>query len=181
MSCGGCDYYLTGPDCPVLLLAKGSETQVEKHKKNVSWGRAAVAAAAMLVCIAGCHKVTGGGWIAGVNGGKATFGFQAQCVDDADGDPSQYEGQFQYNDRGAGVRFHGNVNANMTYVGAPEDWSCSDIVELVYANQLNQETGEPPQPCTDNGFAYSNSGPLSGGNIVSHGHKDAGASAKSKG
>lgn len=202
---------------------------MEKHKKNVSWGRAAVAAAAMLVCIAGCHKVTGGGWIAGVNGGKATFGFQAQCVDDADGDPSQYEGQFQYNDRGAGVRFHGNVNANMTYVGAPEDWSCSDIVELVYANQLNQalmqgectspagvkgtfsvevtdngtpgsvtgdiitvstpsildfgnwETGEPPQPCTDNGFAYSNSGLLSGGNIVSHGHKDAGSSAKSKG
>ena len=109
-----------------------------KKKGAASAARLACALAAAIVIIAGCHKVTGGGWIAGVNGGKATFGFQAQCVDDEFGDPSQFEGQFQFNDRGAGVRFHGDVNANQTYVGAPEEWSCSDIVELVFPAELNQ-------------------------------------------
>jgi hypothetical protein len=28
---------------------------------------------AMLLLVAGCHKFTGGGWIDGMNGGKANF------------------------------------------------------------------------------------------------------------
>lgn len=83
---------------------------MDKHKKSVSWGRAAIAATAMLVVITGCHKVTGGGWIAGVNGGKATFGFQGQCVRAdlyGDGERSRfYRGQFQFNDSMAGVKVH---------------------------------------------------------------------------
>lgn len=48
----------------------------------MTWGRAAIAAAAMLVVVPNSHKVTGGGWIAGVNGGNATFESQAQHVND---------------------------------------------------------------------------------------------------
>ena len=199
-----------------------------KKKGAASAARLACALAGAIIVIAGCHKVTGGGWIAGVNGGKATFGFQAQCVDDEFGDPSQFEGQFQFNDRGAGVRFHGDVNANQTYVGAPEEWSCSDIVELVFPAELNQalfqgectspggitgtfsvevtDNGTPGsmagdvitvstpytvvtefgtftfgEPCTDDLQPYSNSGVIGGGNLVSHGHKDADPGARKKG
>ena len=195
---------------------------MDKHKKNVSWGRAAIAAAAMLVVITGCHKVTGGGWIAGVNGGKATFGFQVRCVTDEFGDPAQFEGQFQFNDHRAGVRFHGDVNANLSYIGFPEEWSCSDIVEFVnppeelghavFQGQCTSPAGttgtfsvevmdngtpgsvagdiitvQSPAygffgtPCTDDLQPYSNSGVIGGGNIVSHGHKDASSGAKKKG
>ena len=186
-----------------------------KKRGAASAARAALALAGVIVIIAGCHKVTGGGWIAGVNGGKATFGFQAQCVDDEFGDPSQFEGQFQFNDRGAGVRFHGDVNANLSYIGFPEEWSCSDIVEFVnppeelghaaFQGQCTSPAGiagtfsvevmdngtpgsvagdiitvQSPAygfcgtPCTDDMQTYSNSGVIGGGNIVSHGHKDAG-------
>lgn len=84
---------------------------MDKHKKNVSWGRTAIAAAAILVVIAGCHKVTGGGWIEGVNGGKATFAFEGKCVrvDPFEtGEPESffYRGQLQFNDRLAGVKVH---------------------------------------------------------------------------
>ena len=192
-----------------------------KKRGAASAARAALALAGVIVIIAGCHKVTGGGWIAGVNGGKATFGFQAQCVDDEFGDPSQFEGQFQFNDRGAGVRFHGDVNANLSYIGFPEEWSCSDIVEFVnppeelghaaFQGQCTSPAGttgtfsvevtdngtpgsvagdiitvQSPAygffgtPCTDDMQTYSNSGVIGGGNIVSHGHKDAGSSAKKK-
>lgn len=75
-----------------------------KAKGTVSIGRLAAAVIGITVAIVGCHKVTGGGWIDGVNGGKATFGFQAQCVNE-DG-YRFYRGQFQYNDLGAGVKVH---------------------------------------------------------------------------
>lgn len=106
----------------------------------LSVGKLAVLLIALAVTIVGCHKVTGGGWIGGVNGGKATFGFQAQCVEVEDGGYGQFEGQFQYNDRGAGVRFHGDINANIFSYPPPELGleSCSDVVEFTNPDALNE-------------------------------------------
>lgn len=196
-----------------------------KKKGAASAARLACALAGAIIVIAGCHKVTGGGWIAGVNGGKATFGFEAQCVDDESGGYAQFEGQFQFNDSGAGVRFHGDVEPNAFYGGFPEDLSCSDVVEVPGAawGPLNQalfrgectspggitgtfsvevtDNGTPGsmagdiitvstpytvfgipfgEPCTDDLQPYSNSGVIGGGNIVSHGHKDADSGARKK-
>ena len=198
-----------------------------KKKRAASAARYVLASFAAILVVAGCHKVTGGGWIDGVNGGKATFGFQAQCVK---ADPFgsgdawwQYEGQFQFNDRSAGVRFHGDINiqASSFIEGQPLPDTCEESVELTDPDALNvafitgtcrspggvlgsfsvevvdngtpgslagdQITVQTPilgfagTPCTDDGNAYSNSGVIGGGNIVSHGHKDAGSSARKKG
>jgi hypothetical protein len=108
-----------------------------KAKGAASFGRLAVVLLGMTVAIAGCHKVTGGGWIAGVNGGKATFGFQAQCHEEEvlPGVPgfAFFEGQVQYQDKGANVGFHGDINANnfafFPFGGAPR--SCKDFVDFV--------------------------------------------------
>jgi len=87
-----------------------------RAKGAVSLRRLAVVLIGVTVAIVGCHKVAGGGWLAGVNGGKATFGFQGKCIDvvlDLDGEVpafASYEGQFQYHDKGANVSFHGDVN-----------------------------------------------------------------------
>lgn len=87
-----------------------------KAKKAASLARLAVISMGVAAAVVGCHKVAGGGWLAGVNGGKATFGFQGQCheivLDFGEEVPAfvSYEGQFQYNDRGANVGFHGDVN-----------------------------------------------------------------------
>jgi hypothetical protein len=107
-----------------------------KKKGAASAARLACALAGAIIVIAGCHKVTGGGWITGVNGGKATFGFQAQCKP---GEPSDFGpaldffvGQFQYHDKGAKVSFHGDVIANNFALGFPG--SCRDLGELIAEN-----------------------------------------------
>jgi hypothetical protein len=50
--------------------------------------------------------VGSGGWLTGLNGSKAHFGFEAYCVED-EGVCRFHEGEFQYLDKSAGVRFHG--------------------------------------------------------------------------
>jgi len=122
-----------------------------KTKRVASATRIAVALAGVIVVIAGCHKVTGGGWIAGVNGGKATFGFQAQCKTE-ESTPGEtdflfYEGQFQYQDPGANVRFHGDVNTNQSFLGfGALASSCEELVDLgaQYGATINEAefTGE---------------------------------------
>lgn len=62
--------------------------------------------------ITGCHILGGGGWLPGLNGGKAHFGFEAHCVQE-DGFSLFYEGDFQYSDRSAGVRFHGTFEQSV--------------------------------------------------------------------
>jgi hypothetical protein len=59
-----------------------------------------------MVVISGCHWLGGGGWLPGKNGGKAHFGFEAYCVED-EGVYWFHEGEFQYMDKSAGIRFHG--------------------------------------------------------------------------
>lgn len=92
-----------------------------RTKGLVSFGRLAAVLIGITVALSGCNKVTGGGWMAGVNGGRATFGFQAQCQDgtEPDGEPSQnfYEGQFQYRDNAAYVGFHGDINVSFVTSG----------------------------------------------------------------
>jgi hypothetical protein len=89
---------------------------MNRARGAVSLARVAIVMVGVAVAVVGCHKVAGGGWLAGVNGGKATFGFQGQCDDivlDLDGPVPglvSYEGQFQYHDKGANVSFHGDVN-----------------------------------------------------------------------
>jgi hypothetical protein len=65
---------------------------------------------AFALVAAGCHKVNGGGWLTSSTGeGKTTFAFHGKCVEGEDGQFLFYEGQLQWNDHGAGVRFHGDV------------------------------------------------------------------------
>jgi len=116
-----------------------------KTTRAASAARLACALAGAIVIIAGCHKVTGGGWIAGVNGGKATFGFQAQCRSgtaelDFGGGPitlpelSFYEGQFQYHDKSANVSFHGKTTPDNFLLGFPG--SCDELVAEMNANGI---------------------------------------------
>ena len=97
----------------------------------------AVVCALTLIAV-GCHKVVGGGWIDGLNGGKAHFGFQAMCEEgtDADGWPyaAFFVGQFQFQDKSAGVRFHGDIQHYNTVVGFPGDeLDCEEIGAVVMA------------------------------------------------
>jgi len=92
-----------------------------RKERLLSVGKLAVLLVAFAATIVGCHKVTGGGWIAGLNGGKATFGFEGQCretvLDVGVEAPAFvfYEGQFQYRERGANVSIHGDVIADHRY------------------------------------------------------------------
>ena len=120
--------------------------------KIVSYGRLSAVMIGITVALGGCHKVTGGGWIEGVNGGKANFGFQAQCqegvIDFGFGEmPTQdfYEGQFQYRDKGAYVGFHGDINFSMGVLGLPG--SCADVVDLAGEIGIPTNTAEFTGTC----------------------------------
>lgn len=83
-----------------------------------------------VIMLAGCHEITGGGWIPGANGGKANFAFTGKCVDgfDPDWGPSAsfYKGQLQYKDKSAGVRFHAALDGENGVLGL----NCADSVAL---------------------------------------------------
>lgn len=111
----------------------------------VSVRKLALALLGLTVVIVGCHKVAGGGWLAGVNGGKATFGFQGQCRAgttelDFGGGPitvtelAFYEGQFQYHDNGANVSFHGDISPNNFALGFPG--TCDELVAWMAENAI---------------------------------------------
>jgi hypothetical protein len=107
-----------------------------RTKGLVSFGRLAAVLIGITVALSGCNKVTGGGWMAGVNGGKANFGFQAQCQEvSTDFDemlfPGFYEGQFQYRDNSAYVGFHGDINIAVT---ALFDGTCAELVDFFHEN-----------------------------------------------
>lgn len=85
-----------------------------KGKLRASSGKLAALLLGVAVVLVGCHKVTGGGWLAGLYGGKANFGFEARCVTTNGNENRFYEGQFQYQDRSAGVGFHGDIDTGFT-------------------------------------------------------------------
>jgi len=72
-------------------------------KARLGW-MAAVGAVGLL--LAACLPVSGGGYISGVNGGKANFGFSVACDSS-----SHLTGAWNYNDKGAGVNIAGDMSS----------------------------------------------------------------------
>jgi hypothetical protein len=67
-------------------------------------GATVVGVAALAAVLAGCATVTGGGWLAGLNGGRATFGADLTCNEN-----SHLVGSWTYHDKSAGVDVAGTV------------------------------------------------------------------------
>ena len=94
----------------------------------------------LIVAVAGCHKVVGGGWIDGLYGGKAHFGFQAQCEEFMDDDgwynAGFFTGQVQFQDKSAGVRWHGEFEiANIVF--SPDPLTCEEVGAAVVSELGN--------------------------------------------
>jgi hypothetical protein len=163
--------------------------------------RVLCAAAVMTVAISGCHILGGGGWLPGLYGGKAHFGFEAHCVQ-VDDLSLFYEGDFQYSDRSAGVRFHGAFELNAGIGGGT---SCEQVVVDVFPDELSiaelsgtcwsqpdkhqgtftvyvEDNGTPGMAgdyieitaigCGPDGGDYAHAGTLGGGNIWFEDHDD---------
>ena len=64
-----------GNFCPVPQSKRGG-SDMGRFRKGAAL---CVAAAAGAFVLAGCATLTGGGWLPGVNGGRATFGFNLTC------------------------------------------------------------------------------------------------------
>lgn len=139
-----------------------------------------IALATMVVITTGCTvlpgKYTGGGWIPGVEGGKATFGFQMRF------DGETVTGQVQYNDHGPnGVKFHGVVD-DMVWLTEASGYGTGTATvtpggETGTFGIYIADNGEPGAmdpadfiwvTLTTPSGTYSNSGNLGGGNIQYH-------------
>jgi len=98
--------------------------------------------------LGGCAgKYTGGGYIDSVSGGakdKATFGFNIDSTDvDGDDVADVVKGQFQYNDRAAGVSFHVVVDKLEPFIAC--DPSCLDdgsSKTIPYSGHYKSEYGD---------------------------------------
>jgi len=143
---------------------------------------------AMPLLLAACHKFTGGGWIDGLNGGKANIGFTAQCEDTEEG--VVVLGQLQYNDKSAGVRFHGEFEYYDGFVESCHHLDDSLPYQATLAGSCKTQPGNVEgvfnmlvsdfdadglpdniflnTDCTPDGVGYVHSGDLRGGNITSH-------------
>jgi hypothetical protein len=103
----------------------------------------------LVAVVAGCDKVTGGGWIPSSTGqGKATFGFSAVCKNQED--PivgpvaALHEGQFEWDDHTAGVSFHGDVEPTLSLNALG---TCKEAAQLIDQNINATLLGEyRPQP-----------------------------------
>lgn len=100
-----------------------------------------VAVTALTALAVGCHRLNGGGWIDGLYGGKAHFGFQARCEEriDADGwyEAAFFVGQFQFMDKSAGVRFHGEIQVDKILFDPEFPVSCEEVGAAVVAELGN--------------------------------------------
>ncbi len=90
--------------------------------------------AGAVLIMAGCHLLGGGGWLPGLYGGKAHFGFRAECYEEYDPDIQEdiylfHRGEFEYMDKSAGVRFHGEIEASFGIFGF--EGSCAELVAAV--------------------------------------------------
>ena len=162
----------------------------------MQWGVTVATAILLAVLGSGCDKVTGGGWIASSANPleKATFGFSARCRNTTvDSMPVAvlYEGQLEYQDKGANIRIHGDVEPN-EFVQF-EDMTCQQIKDLpplfagvgmfngIYRAQQGGGQGDFGVEVFDNGepgvngdtfcitlmgaIEHANCGPVQGGNI----------------
>jgi hypothetical protein len=149
-------------------------------------------AALAAVVLTGC-RLTGGGWMAGADGGRATFGFDLACRD------GWFVGEWTYHDKAAGLNLHGTVTPT-SGLWDPFEWTesgypCEDTtapgsidLPLVYTARPCRdvcEEGHLYVSATDTGRAgpdkgdylsievfdgpaafYENSGVLRGGNLT---------------
>jgi len=147
----------------------------------------------------GCDQFNGGGWLQSSTGEeKATFAVHGKCEEAQDPLFGQvavlYEGKLQYNDHGADVRFHGDVEPFFIEFQAdsckelarpkPPPGEGNTVVRFVgtYRPQPSGVPGEFTGTVADNGepgfegdtfsinvltgqyAGYENTGPLQGGN-----------------
>ena len=139
----------------------------------------------------GCDQFNGGGWLQSSTGeDKATFAVHGKCEEAQDPLFGQvavlYEGKLQYNDHGADVRFHGDVELFILdiEVDSCKELAQSTVVRFVgnYRPQPSGVPGEFTGTVRDNGepgfegdtfsisvltgqyAGYENTGPLQGGN-----------------
>lgn len=99
--------------------------------------------AVIALALGGCpdenNDVTGGGWIETDGGKKVNFGFNFKCKCDDNG-IAKASGQLQYNDRNAGVRFHGVADSLF------EGDSCANLsTETWGGHYFGSYTPQPPK------------------------------------
>ena len=100
--------------------------------------------AVIALALGGCpdenNDVTGGGWIVtGDTGKKVNFGFNFKCKCDDNG-VAKASGQLQYNDRDAGVRFHGVAESLF------EGDTCADLSTETWGGRYRGTyTPQPPK------------------------------------
>ncbi|MEJ2257912.1 MAG: post-COAP-1 domain-containing protein [Woeseiaceae bacterium] len=87
----------------------------------------------IILISAGCHLLGGGGWLPGLYGGKAHFGFSAECYEE-DGEYLFHRGEFQYMDKSAGVRFHGEFEALNGVFGW--EGTCAELTAALVENEI---------------------------------------------
>jgi len=161
----------------------------------------AITVAAILI-VSGCHILGGGGWFPGLNGGKAQFGFEAECYEEDDS-TFFYRGDFQFSDKSAGVRFHGDLEWGLAIFGGgsceevvgtgfpEEDWNAAEFSGTCRSQPEGYEgtfrvyvedNGTPGMAgdyievsttgCGEDGGDYEHAGILGGGNIWFAEHSD---------
>ena len=149
---------------------------------------------ALALAAIGCDQFNGGGWLQSSTGeDRATFAVHGKCKETEDPVFGQvaalHEGQLQYNDHGADIRFHGDVEP----FPFPISQTCKElddpfifpavIFRGTYRPQPRGVPGEFTGTVADNGepgfegdtvsisvltgqyAGYQNAGPLQGGNI----------------
>ena len=147
-------------------------------------------------CVPESYKANGGGWFVYNTDdfeyttlsieSKVTFGFHMDCeVDEENPDYDIGFGQFQYNDHGLGIKFHGVLEA-VPNCGSLQDWAPVSIFAGTYTPQPKKravggyfavyiEDGGKPGPSSEDYIeielqggdydGYKAGGTLGGGNI----------------
>lgn len=102
--------------------------------------RLVIAATAMIVALAGCVDISGGGWIPSITEGyKATFGFNSTCTDTPDG--AVLSGDIQYVDHGfilPNAKGKGNhpmaihMSLDQFFQGEPLAETCLALDQLIW-------------------------------------------------
>lgn len=130
-------------DFPVLFGTFQMKKEADDEKYRY------VAMFAVVLCIAagiaGCKKVTGGGWLS-MTTGKATFGLQARCenIGYPVGQPipalyvGHVTGLFQFKDRSSNVALH----AVFDFIPFEEDetYTSCELIDLILAEDGNENT-----------------------------------------
>jgi len=114
--------------------------------RNTPGAMAAIVGLSALALVGCAGKYTGGGYIDSVIVGansKAAFGFNIDGTDvDGDGNPDVAKGQFQYDDRAAGVSFHVVVDERpIGLICNPDCFAPGASVMVPYAGSYSSKDG----------------------------------------